>query len=48
MAEDISPRRFRRLMERCASLGQSFFWVPEKRVTVTVGRGKGKTNNTVL
>ena len=28
--------------------GRSFSWVPEKQVTVTVGRGKGKTNNTVL
>jgi hypothetical protein len=27
--------------------GRSFSWVPEKQVTVTVGRGKGKTNNTV-
>ena len=48
MAGGISLRRFRRLILRRGSLVGPFSWVPEKLVTVTVGRGKGETNNTVL
>ncbi len=46
-AEDISLRRFRRLIWRDESR-VSPFPGPGNQVTVTVGREKGETNNTVL
>jgi hypothetical protein len=45
--EDHEPAPFSSSDMALYVTGQSFSWVPEKQVTVTVGRGKRKTNNTV-